>query len=56
MNVYMVDDKEVTFVELIEMACEFDSKFDNSQFKTTSKAAEILRQYGLSVNRAKRRD
>lgn len=53
MNAYMVDDKEVNFIELIEMACEFDYKFDNSQFKTTSKAAEILREYGFSVNRTK---
>lgn len=56
MNTYMVDDKKVTFIGLIEMACEFDYDFDNSQLKTTSKAAEILREHGYSVNRAKRRD
>lgn len=56
MNTYMIDDKEVTFIELIEMACEFDYKFDNSQFKTTSKAAEILRGLGFSVKKVKRSD
>lgn len=54
MNIYMVDDKEVTFVELIEMACEYDDKFENSQFKTTSKAAKILRDFGFSVKPSSR--
>lgn len=38
------------------MACEFDYEFDNSQFKTTSKAAEILREHGFSVNLVKQGD
>lgn len=49
MNKYFVDNKEYTWIELIDLASDLDQDFNSLDIKTTSKAAEILRENGLVV-------
>jgi hypothetical protein len=46
---YFVNDKEYSWIELINLASDLDDDFNNSYIKTTSKAAEVLRESGLKV-------
>lgn len=49
MNKYFVDNKEYSWIELINLASDFNDDFKNLYVKTTSKAAKILRENGFSV-------
>lgn len=49
MNKYFVGNKEYTWIELIDLASDFDQDFNSLDIKTTSKAAEILRENGFVV-------
>lgn len=54
MNKYFVDNKEYTWVELIDLASDFDQDFNSLDIKTTSKAAKILIEKGFSVTTYKK--
>jgi hypothetical protein len=49
MNKYFVGNKEYTWVELIDLASDLDQDFNSLDIKTTSEAAKILRENGLTV-------
>jgi hypothetical protein len=49
MNKYFVNNKKYTWVELIDLASDLDQDFNSLDIKTTSKAAEILRENGFIV-------
>lgn len=49
MNKYFVNNKEYTWIELIDLASDLDNSFKNLHVKTTSRAAEILRKNGFIV-------
>lgn len=46
---YFVNGKEYSWMELINLASDLDDDFNNSHIKTTSKAAEVLRESGFKV-------
>lgn len=48
---YLVDGNPVDFKELIKMAKELDYDFSNLYVKSTSRAADILRHNGHTVER-----
>lgn len=48
-STYLLDGEAVNWQHLIETACGLDDTYRNSVIKTTSRAAEILRQHGYSV-------
>lgn len=49
---YLVDGKRVYWGELIKMAERYDDEYLFSTFKTTSRAAAILRDNGHAVEEA----
>lgn len=49
MNKYFVNNEEYTWIELIDLASDFNEDFNSLDIKTTSKAAKILREKGFSV-------
>lgn len=49
MNKYFVDNKEYTWIELIDLASDIDKDFNSLGIKTTSKAAKILRENDFIV-------
>lgn len=49
MNKYFVNNKEYTWIELIDLASDLDADFRSLYIKTTSKAAKILRENGFTV-------
>jgi len=46
---YKVDGEKCTWRELIKKAEDLDDNYASQQLKYTSRAAEILRQYGMKV-------
>ena len=49
---YLVNRIPMTFKDLIHEAEEYDEDFANDWLKSTSEAAKILRQNGISVTEA----
>ena len=49
MNKYFINNKEYTWIELIDLASDLDQDFNSLDIKTTSEAAKILREKGFSV-------
>lgn len=49
MNKYFVNNKEYTWIELIDLASDLDEDFNSLDIKTTSKAAKILGENGFIV-------
>lgn len=50
-KIYTIDDEPVTPKELISRARLLDPKYDADWMQTTSRAADILRRNGYSVDR-----
>lgn len=48
---YLLDDKKVEWTVLINQAKRLDKAFKDGFVKTTSRAAEILRDHGHAVER-----
>lgn len=46
---YMIGDEPASAGDIIKMACNYDIEFADDRLKTTSRAAEILRENGFQI-------
>lgn len=50
---YLVNGEKLSWTELIEFAEDLDADFSETKIKTTSEAAQILREFGHTVENFK---
>lgn len=50
---YLVNGEKLNWTELIEFAEDLDADFSETKIKTTSEAAQILREFGYTVENYK---